>query len=433
MSSSDREISDRCSQFLPNWCRFSCARLPFATLLVVSSFTVVLLFGSTAGATEDPTAIPDKTSSSDSEAESPSLNRQTLKGSTQHIEYKLADMESYRKGMSALERKNFAAGENFFKAAAAHLGEGYEKYRGECLFFQAKCLAMSGKAEQAVKLYKMAAKLFDQYDPKNPYKGIAIIQADNLASGKARFDTSNLHGGDSVHHARVAVDQRISLLNGATKCDAGKFLLKVDKESISKTVLNCFAEMTCLETAEIGSNVNNAVGRWQPLLVEEDPAALALGASNPQISVRMNGNLYKIALPTFSGMKRILLATDGEQICAMDLDSNDSWLLRLKKNPDGSLNTAQWAKLAHLKTKIDHGVAVTAPKEVWDAKEASVHEWNSKTSSKTNKTRKNSGKTSKPYGWDSNTSNFGGFLGTDNARHFRSRGGTSGSRRNSGF
>lgn len=286
-------------------------------------------------------------------------------------------------------------------------------------------------AEEASSISEPAGA--EQANPEKPLqrtlKGGTHIN--ESSSGKAKMDTTTLRAGVATQHARVSVDQRITLIAGATKSDTNKFLLKVDKEKVSKTVFNCFAEMTCLETAEIGSNINNAVGRWQPLLVEENPAALALGTSNPQISVKMNGTVYKIALPTFQGLKRILLATDGEQVCAMDLDSNDSWLLRLKKNPDNTLKSVQWAKLVHMKTKVESGVAVTAPKHVWDAKETSSRGWD--------------GRATRSHGWLERPTNArvsgsrsdqgrgssgeGGFLGGDVSRHVtrgHGRRGTSG-------
>lgn len=456
MFSSDRHDLPRRRQFLSNWSGFRRIALSLGSdTLIICSLGALLTFVLPVYSTEMPVFLSQatakaqasgaksdsgqsKTDSSESDSDRAELrteqsgsyseSRPTLKGATQHIEYRLNDMEAYRRGMAALDRRDFSAAQAFFKAAAAQLGEGYEKYRGECFFFQAKCLAMSGNTQDAIQLYGMAAKLFEQYDPKNPYKGIATMQVSQLTAGRARMDSAKLQTGVSARHARVSIDQHITLLAGATKNDTSNFLLKVDKESVSKTVFNCFAEMTCLETAEIGSNVNNAVGRWQPLLVEESPAAFALGQSNPQINVKMDGTVYKIGLPTFRGLKRILLATDGEQICAMDLDSNDSWLLRLKKNADGSLGTVRWAKLVHMKTKVERGVAVTAPKHVWDAKGTSSRGWDSRNSRSQAWESRHPGVHSGGRG-----SSSGGFLGGDSAHRFIPRGSRSGARGSSGF
>lgn len=357
MFSSKRHDLPPRSRFLSNWCGFPRAGLNFgAETALVCSLSAFLLFALPAHSTE----LPDSTDSS-AVKESESVSRGRLKGTTQHIEYKLNDLNSYRKGMAAIDRKNFSAEES---------------------------------------------------------------------SGKARLDTANLQSGVSTQHARASIEQHITLLSGATKSDTSRFLLKVDRETIAKTVYNCFAEMTCLETAEIGSNINNAVGRWQPLLVEEDPAALALGNSNPQISVKMDGTVYKIGLPSFRGLKRILLATDGAQICAMDLDANDSWLLRLKKNRDGSLNSVQWAKLVHMKTKVERGVAVTAPKHVWDAKEASTRGWEAKTSRSHGRDEGNS---SGSRSGVRSSNGSGGFLGGDSSIRFTRRGSRYGARGSSGF
>lgn len=177
--------------------------------------------------------------------------------------------------------------------------------------------------------------------------------ATSLLKGNTEVTEQKLYGGVAAQQGRISIDQNIAIVALAPKLDTtAPFLLRLDKNSIPKTVYNCFAQMTCLETTEIGSNINNAVNRWQPLLVQGDPAAFAVGASYPVINVKVNGRLYKIEvnLPGLRGSARkVLLMTDGENICAMDLGSYETWFLRMKRYKDGALSSVQWVKMIHVK------------------------------------------------------------------------------------
>ncbi len=279
--------------------------------------------------------------------------RYVLQGKTEVIDFKLSEYDAYKKGMAALDRRSYADAEIQFRAGAAKLGEGYEKYRAECNFFEAKCLMMTGRADQAVSLLKAAIALFDQHDPRNPYKLAAEKQVGDLISGRARMDTAMLQGRTNMQRARLSVDENITLYARLASDASDPVLLRADKEAIKTTIHDCFAEMTCLETAEIGSNVYTAMGKWQPLLVKGEPAAIEFGAKPPVINVKVNGQLKEISvnLPMVNGLRRILLATDNERVAAIDVDNNDTWLLLMDTAPDGTVGRFRWALLRHQKQK----------------------------------------------------------------------------------
>lgn len=279
--------------------------------------------------------------------------RYVLQGKTEVIDFKLSEFDAYKQGMAALDRRSYADAAIQFRAGAAKLGDGYEKYRAECNFFEAKCLMMTGKVDQAVSLLKAAIALFDQHDPRNPYKLAAEKQVGDLISGRARMDNSMLQGRTNMQRARVSVDQNITLYSRLAVDDSDPVLLRADKEATKTTIHDCFAEMTCLETAEIGSNVYSAMGKWQPLLVKGEPAAIEFGAKPPVINVKVNGQLKEVTvnLPMVNGLRRILLATDNEKVAAIDVDNNDTWLLLMDTAPDGTVGRFRWALLRHQKQK----------------------------------------------------------------------------------
>ncbi len=297
----------------------------------------------TPASNESSTTLPASTSSG---------KRFVLQGKTEVIDFRLNEFEGYKQGMAALDKRNYAAAETLFRAAAAKLDDGYEKYRAECNFFEAKCLMMQGKYDQSMAVLKSSIALFDRHDPSNPYKLAAQKQVGDLLSGKARMDNAMMRAHTNLHQARV-VDQNVTFYSRIATDDSDPVLLRCDKEATSSTIHDCFAEMTCLETAELGTNVGNALGRWQPLLVKGEPAAFEFGAKSPVINVKVNGQTKEVPvnLPMVNGLRRILLATDSEKICAIDVDNNDTWLLQMENLPDGTIGRVRWALLKHVKQK----------------------------------------------------------------------------------
>lgn len=301
-----------------------------------------------------PSSVESASSSPapDSSSSPSSGKRFLLQGKTEHVDFLLSEFDGYKQGMAALDKRNYALAESLFKAAAAKLDNGYEKYRAECNFFEAKCLMMQGKFDQSMALLKSAIALFDQHDPSNPYKLAAQKQVGDLLSGKARMDVATLHAHTNLHQARV-VDQNITFYSRVATDDSDPVLLRCEKEAISNTIHDCFAEMTCLETAELGTNVGNANGRWQPLLVKGEPAAFEFGAKSPVVNIKVNGQTKEVPvnLPMVNGLRRVLLATDNEKVCAIDVDNNDTWLLQMENLPDGTIGRVRWALLRHVKQK----------------------------------------------------------------------------------
>jgi len=328
-------------------------KVPDASNSVVNSAPAA----SESAAPESMPAVPAAESSAASDSDSSTVTPSTgkrflLQGKTEHVEFKLSEFEGYKQGMAALDKRNYAGAETFFRAAAAKLDDGYEKYRAECNFFEAKCLMMQGKFDQSKALLKSAIALFDKHDPSNPYRLAAQKQVADLLSGKARMDVAMMHAHTNLHQARV-VDQNITFYSRVATDDSDPVLLRCDKEATASTIHDCFAEMTCLETAELGTNVGNAQGRWQPLLVKGEPAAFEFGAKSPVINVKVNGQTKEVPvnLPMVNGLRRVLLATDNEKICAIDVDNNDTWLLQMENLPDGTIGRVRWALLRHVKQK----------------------------------------------------------------------------------
>jgi hypothetical protein len=158
----------------------------------------------------------------------------------------------------------------------------------------------------------------------------------------------------------TSVDQNITLKGNVnddgTRMQGEKAILDVDKKFIKDSVHQCFVEMTCLETAEIGSNSTNAKNRWVPLMAYGKTAAMTATDDffSPVIKVKINGQMQNInvVLPGLSSSQRtVLLVTDSEKIAAIDPGTNDVWLLDMKFRPNGK-GDFTWKKLMHQKSKI---------------------------------------------------------------------------------
>lgn len=134
-------------------------------------------------------------------------------------------------------------------------------------------------------------------------------------------------------------------------------LLEVnDRGLIPLIVSQCFSEMNCLETFEIGSNSLTAATDWMPLQVSGRTAAFGLdGQAHPAFKASVNGRPYTfdVILPdlTPGRLRKVLLITNREKICAVDVESFETWLLRLQAAPDGTITSARWYKLTHVKPR----------------------------------------------------------------------------------
>lgn len=141
------------------------------------------------------------------------------------------------------------------------------------------------------------------------------------------------------------------------KDDNPNVLLRLEKAEIIPEILKiAFSKMSCLETAEIGSNYTNAMNRWIPLMVNGRTAAFAInGLANPAFRLKVNNRPYSfdINLPSLAaGQRKILVVTDKKKICAVDVDTFDTWLLRLTQSSNGTIATARWYKLDDMKNRV---------------------------------------------------------------------------------
>ena len=158
-----------------------------------------------------------------------------------------------------------------------------------------------------------------------------------------------------------AVDRDITLKGRATDLDDFSNSLRSQKGTstnsiaeahIKKTVLQAFVKMTCLETAELGSNYYTAADRYLPLRADGKNIAVAAatGFNAPIINIKLNGRSYNVGidLPELSSSRRtVYLVTDGKNVLAIDPITYDVWKLYSKLDK----HTAEfdWRKLTHQK------------------------------------------------------------------------------------
>lgn len=270
-----------------------------------------------------------------------------LQGGTEATEYIMEGVPKYRDGMSAFQSKDYAAAEALFKAGAAKLGTGQERARAECLYRQAACLELLGRADDAGNVYKAALQLFERYDPGNPMKTEAIKSLRELPPEKTGIEKDRLMVAPPEMRIQTAIKQTAELAGGA----GIPVLDVIDERAVPQMVLKSFVEMSCIETAELGANASNVQQRWQPLMVHNEPAAFTIGQKFPTINVTVNKRRYEVPvdLPDAQGLHRILLVSNKEKICAIDMDSHESWLLKMKPHKDGTVSDIGWSKLTHVK------------------------------------------------------------------------------------
>lgn len=284
-----------------------------------------------------------------------SSSRPPLQGKTEVIEILLDEEPLYRAAMASIEKEDYNQAIHYLQQLIPQLGEGYEPYRAECMYYEAGCHQMLKRMNAAKDTYKKAFDLFAQYDSSNPLKDNCFKLLASL-SGSAPL-TGNIQQENIVlvpRKAQFAIDPNAVLAVRDNNRDIP--LLEVnDRSVLPRIVKECFNDMTCLETAEIGSNAENAVGRWVPLMVHGKTAAFGMnGSAHPAFRANVNGRsyLFDVILPDMQpGVRKILLVTDAEKICAVDVDNFDTWLLRMQRAKDGRVTTARWYKLTHTKDR----------------------------------------------------------------------------------
>ncbi len=228
----------------------------------------------------------------------------------------------YKQGVLSLSEKRYAIAAGYFKSAGDSFAAlpGNERFLAESRFAEAQSRRLMGQKQTANKLYQEAVDLFRQYDPLSPYLAAAL---DNLyPSGRG------LHGRLSLAESRwkaltaaaniQSVERDVYLKGQATQLDggaqmhSGKATSDITEISIKKTVLQAFVKMTCLETAELGSNYYTAADRYVPL--KANGKALVIAASSgfmaPIIRIRLNGHFYNVGvdLPDLSTNRKNCLS-----------------------------------------------------------------------------------------------------------------------------
>lgn len=286
-----------------------------------------------------------------------------LQGKTEVMEIILEEQSLYKQAMAAIDNEDFNKAVVYLQELIPQLGDGYEPYRAECMYYEAGCHQMLKRMNAATDEYKKAFELFEKYDSSNPLKGRAWQQYTALKPGTPMLDHRNSTPLQGVvnHHNVTLVPQRAMIAIDPNAVldvrDSNRHIpvLEVnDKQVLPLIVKECFSDMTCLETAEIGSNVTNADQRWMPLMASGRTAAFGLenGSAHPAFRAKVNGRsyLFDVILPDLGeGQRKILLVTNQEKICAVDVDTFDTWLLRMQRAKDGRITTARWYKLTHKK------------------------------------------------------------------------------------
>jgi hypothetical protein len=286
-------------------------------------------------------------------------SRPPLEGKTEVTELLLDEHPLYQQAMAAIDKEEYGRAVGYLQEMTAQLGEGYEPYKAECMYYEAGCHQMLNRMNAATDMYKKAFELFEKFDAQNPLKGKAWNQYFSLKHQKGSLDQPKLTGNVEQQNvtlrpqkALIAIDPNAVLEVRDNNRDIP--ILDVnDKTVLPLIVKECFSDMTCLETAEIGSNVTNADKRWMPLMVHGRAAAFGMdGSANPTFRAKVNGRsyLFDVILPDLGeGVRKILLVTNQEKICAVDVNTFDTWLLRMGRAKDGRIISARWYKLTHKK------------------------------------------------------------------------------------
>lgn len=322
------------------------------------------------------TAVPSVASTSDdavpveaetTEAQSPEGNSHILHGkaevTTTAREKNFRAWQSsqfYTQGTLALNAQNFRLAADLFKRAGDGFDQAeYEKFEAEARFAEAQSRRLLGQAKQATKLYQQAIQLFKEYDPLSPYlkpalddlKIVAPQLAGQVAMEKARL--SLLTQPTRI----VTVDRDVTLKAGLSEYGSSKLMAQkatsdVSSDYVHDTIHKAFVRMTCLETAELGSNYITAEHRWYPLITSGRTVTIAThsGFTAPEIKVKINARFYYVPLdlPELGTNRRtVFLLTDGSHIIAIDPSTEDMWSLI----GDFSQGDAKfsWKKLIHFK------------------------------------------------------------------------------------
>jgi hypothetical protein len=267
----------------------------------------------------------------------------------------------YKEGVKALSTRDYNFAAQFFKIA----GDGFaaaghnEKFLAEARYAEGQARRLLGQKQAAAPLYQEAIALFKQYDPLSPYLKAAMDNLRLIAPPlQARAAKSDIRLKALAEISGIqAVDRNVVLKGSATDTD-DLIALKAQKASsvteahIKKTVLQAFVKMTCLETAELGSNYYTAADRYVPLKADGKNIAVpaSSGFNAPVINIKLNGHSYNVGvdLPELSASRRtVYLVTDGKNVLAIDPATYDVW--KLYSRTDKHTAEFDWRKLTHQK------------------------------------------------------------------------------------
>jgi len=300
----------------------------------------------------------------------PSIPRPTMKLEGRAVVNQLHDPNAlmkagqiYRQGVVALNANNVRLAAECFKKAGDFLEAiaGQEQFLGQARYAEAQSRMLLGQTDAASHLYQAAIDIMQEYDPLSPYLKGALDTLKKLnpaLSGKVARDEARLKALTNPTQIMI-VDREVRLKgrinDSGVRLSAEKATSDVESGYVRNTVHQAFLKMTCLETAELGSNYNTAQARWLPLLANGKTASVTTNSdlNTPSISVKLNGRPYNVLveLPEMSANRRtVFLLTDGSKIIAIDPSTEDVWLMMAKfggvKGPNFS-----WKKLNHHKDK----------------------------------------------------------------------------------
>jgi tetratricopeptide (TPR) repeat protein len=274
----------------------------------------------------------------------------------------LQGSQLYKQGAVAIDKKNYKLAADLFKRSGeAWDMDGSEKFQAQAKFAEAQCQRLLGQTDKAAKTFQAAIDLFNEYDPLSPYLKAALDNLKKLSptlTAQVNRDQARYRMLE-VPTRIVTVDRNVTLKGGLSDFGSANLLAQkatsdVQSEYVNKTIHKAFVRMTCLETAELGSNYQTAENRWYPLLASG--RTVAIGASQdfltPSISVKINERFYNVAidLPDIGSVKRtVFLLTDGSHIVAIEPNSEDMW--NLVGDFKHSEPTFTWKKLSHVHKK----------------------------------------------------------------------------------
>ena len=268
----------------------------------------------------------------------------------------------YKEGVKALSAKDYNLAAQFFKIAGDGFATagGNEKFLAESRYAEGQSRRLLGQKQAAIPLYQEAISLFRQYDLLSPYLKAAVNNLRSITPPlQARLAKTDMRLKALAEVSGIqAVDRNIILKGRATDMDNANLLREekatnsVTEAHIKKTVLQAFVKMTCLETAELGSNYYTAADRYLPLRADGKNIAVpaSSGFNAPIISIKLNGQSYNVGvdLPELSASRRtVYLVTDGKNVLAIDPATYDVW--KLYSRLDKHSAEFDWHKLTHQK------------------------------------------------------------------------------------